>query len=203
MRVKLLEATAAKIDGGRDTFLDLLAIAASDDDDAAREFLEVYHQLSTRERLFISLDHVALAAKASTVDLLKALVGAAVATHLEIGNLMAAVAQPAIVEATIRNAKRNRGQSPRDRDVLHKHSTFTPVPRGSTINVTATAGAQAEAGAAAQSNGEPAAPSFLTDATVADTARAQLQHRLRELPEAVIADDVLGSRASAPVEAAR
>lgn len=172
-----------QMDGGRTRFLQFVQLAAEDGDEDAKKFLVVFSELKAQEKVKASLDLVCLAADVSRVSLLKTIVGVAFEHYSDLANLVAAAAHPAIVETTVRSAKRLKSQiGLRDRQALLTHAGFLPTPKGAVINVNANA--TATSAAAAGASAEPSVPRFLDDVNAASTPRDTIQRQLIAAGEA-------------------
>jgi hypothetical protein len=161
------------MDGGRAQFLAFVALAASESEDA-RKFIVCFLELTERERDKANLDLVCQASGASPVRILQGVVGAAFAAGVETANLLAAASFPSTVQAAIETARIPGDPGFKDREMLMKHHGFLPTPKGTVINVSAVAGAQA----AAAARNEPSVPRFLGSADAARAARTNVQQQL-------------------------
>ncbi len=174
---KTLTMALRFMDGGRARFLELCQLAAFAHDPAAITFLTVFSELTPAQQLRISIDEVCVSGGVNAIDLLKALVGAAYEAGVETANMVAAVAHPEVVAASVRSAKRiNSEIGWRDRELLLKHHGFVPIPKGTTVNIGVTANAQAASVAAATS--EPSVPSFLADVSAMTAPRRHVQQTI-------------------------
>lgn len=165
------------LDGGRVRFLQFVELAAEGGDEDAQKFMAVWADLNRPEQLKVALDLVCVSAGVSRVALLKAIVGIAFEHFTDVANLVAAAAHPALVEKTIRSAERlNSGIGQRDRHALLAHAGFLPTPRGTTVNVHASASALA--GASAHAPQDASLPSFLTSVDGATAARDVVKQQI-------------------------
>ena len=83
------------MDGGRDSFLRFVMLAASDGDDDALKFMHAFGELRVLEQSRVSFDLLCLTCGVSPVMLLKSVVGVAFDTGVDTANLVAAAAHPA------------------------------------------------------------------------------------------------------------
>jgi hypothetical protein len=165
-----------RMDGGRERFLQFVSLAAEDGDEDCKKFLVVYTELNATQRTRADIDLMCSAAGVSRVSLLKTVVGVAFEHGAELANLIAAAAHPAIVDRTIESAKRLESDiGAKDRQHLLAHAGFLPTPKGTIVNVTASALA---ASAAAPALPEARMPTFLADVSAAHGARDAVQRQL-------------------------
>jgi hypothetical protein len=170
-----------RLDGGRESFLKFIQLAAEDGDSDALKFVTAFTELRRSERQYVSVDLICAASGVSRTNLLKTIVGIAFEHSCEVANLVAATAHPAIVEATVESAKRLDSEiGQRDRHALLTHAGFLPTPRGAVINVNANASASAQAAAAASADGS--VPSFLDDINDASAARDVIEGSVSVAP---------------------
>lgn len=154
--------------GGREAFIRIVQLAAEGGDDDAKKFRSIWFDLSAWDQAHANVDLVCLAAGIDRGTLVGTMARTAFNFGCDVGNLIASVAHPTIIEGTVRSAKRlNSAIGQRDRMALLAHSGFLPTPKGATINVVASANAAAAASAAAS----PSMPSFLEDINAASSAR--------------------------------
>ncbi len=183
MAIRLME-------GGRDTFLRFVMLAASDGDDDALKFIHAFGELRLLEQQRVSFDLLCLTCGVSPVLLLKSVVGVAFDTGIDTANLVAAAAHPSVVARTIESAQRLDSEiGAKDRHALLAHHGFVPTPKSATINVNANANASASAAAA--TSADASVPKFLGAAKTAAAARESVQHQLSAPdPDAIIDVDV-------------
>jgi hypothetical protein len=107
-------------------------LSASDNGDI-RKLLKVRGDLAAMQRKHVPIEALCLAADVSTKKALE-IITTAVYEHSSLSsNLLAAVAHPSIVEASVAAALTRQGT--KDRDMLFKHSNFTPLPKTSILSV--------------------------------------------------------------------
>jgi hypothetical protein len=169
-----LQLVMRYVPGGRDGVVQYLRHAAADGDKDAQTWLHVWDTMKPWERLHASLDDVCAASGLSPVKFLKLVVGVAFEMHCDLANLVAAVAHPEVVEASIETAKMLGPVGFEDRKLLMQHHRFIPIPRGTSINIGVSASAQAAASASTDSS----VPSFAADAEHTEGPRAAIQRQL-------------------------
>ena len=153
--------------GGRSDVVAYVRLAAANQDPDALLWLHVWESLKPWEQRQVTLDDICAAAGVSPGKMVKAIVGSAFDANCDVANLVAAMAHPRVVKASIRAATRADGIE--DRKLLFQHHRFIPVNKGATVNINASA--TANAAAAAQAN--PELPSFADDLDVVDEQPAQ------------------------------
>jgi len=159
----------------RDNVLQYITLAASDGDPHCQTFLHVYQDLKAWEKKCATLDDVCAAAGISPVRLLKAIVGAAYEAGVDVANMVASVAHPDVVQKGVEYAMEKDGIE--DRRMLYQHHSFIPMPKGTTINVSAMSGSVAQAQAAGS---DQSVPSFLEDVDATIDAKETVQKFLTE-----------------------
>ncbi len=157
--VQSLSIATRYLAGGRAHFVELVQAAALEGSTDAATWLAVYGDLPPYQQGLVSFDDVCAAAGVRPSRLVGDVTSYAVEMGRDVGNLVAAVTHPQVVEAAVRAAKQPKGT--RDRELLFQHHNFTPVPRAAVINVNASATAQAAARSDVQATGQP--PSFADD----------------------------------------
>lgn len=198
------------IDGGRDRFIEVMQTAVLNNDPVACQWWEVYRELPSYPRSLISFDDVCAASGVQPKQLLMTIISTAMDFGQDVGNLVAAVMHPKVVSRMAQSAERIDGDyadiALKDRHAFLQARGFLPVAKGATINIHASASAQA-ASAAAQ---EPSVPSFTEtiDATavrtepLASTAPIVTPIPARpalSVPVATPLDDLYRARAKEPV----
>jgi len=155
----------SRITGGRERFFELVKRASMDGAPSATAFLTCFATLKASEQKRVVLDDVCVAAGVRPRDLMVAVVSAAMDEGEENSDLIAATTEPDIVRQMAKSAKRIGGQhahvAMRDRHAILQRQKFLPIPKGTTIHVSASANSFAAAAATA----EPSVPSFLEDMT--------------------------------------
>lgn len=118
-------------DGGQSRAIEFLR-GSSDTD--AKKFLAVYDQIPVSSRKLLPIEAYTVAAGLTTKRLLELVTGACFEQSSATAALIAKASHPRIVAATVRSAL-NVKHGFRDRDALHKHAGFVPVPKTSILNV--------------------------------------------------------------------
>lgn len=166
--------------GGKET-----AIAAArliEDDERFKKLLYAYDTSTERDKSAIRLEDLCAAADITPDAFLGIVISALWKRNVDIGKLLAAMAHPRVVEATIDGAMRPQGVM--DRKMMHDHIGFLPIPKGQVINVdnsskTLVAGSKVE-----QISG-PGLPTFEEDGLIhSPVIRGRLNTPdLKQLPE--------------------
>lgn len=158
--VQPFSAMTRMVDGGRDRIVDLIQLAVLNNEPTACQWWEVYRELPSYPRSIISFDDVCAASGVQPKQLLIAIISTATDFGQDVGNLVAAITHPKVVAKLAESATRIDGDyadiALKDRHAFLQARGFLPTPKGATINIHASASAQA-ASAAAQ---EPSVPSF-------------------------------------------
>lgn len=179
--VQPISAMSRFIDGGRERFIELVQVAVLNNEPVAVQWWEVYRELPSYPRSIISFDDVCAASGVSPRDLMLIVISTAMDFGQDVGNLVAAVTHPKVVSKMAESAQRIDGDfadiALKDRHAFLQARGFLPTAKGATINVHASASAQA-ASAAAQ---EPSVPSFTEtiDATSEHTIPAKPVENVR------------------------
>lgn len=191
-----LTLATRKIAGGREQVISYIRMAAVDGDPHAAAFIHVWDDLKTWEQKLATLDDVCAASGVAPVKLVKAVVGTAYETGVDVANMVAAHAHPDIVEKSVEMAKKDDGIE--DRKMLLQHHGFLPVNKGTSINIGVSASASAQAAAAASGSGS--VPSFLDDVESVLEAKDLVQKQLiaAQSPDPTVAD-LFATPAKAPV----
>lgn len=168
--VQPFSAMTRFVDGGRAKVIETLQTAVLNNDPVACQWWAVYRELPSYPRSIISFDDVCAASGVSPQQLVLVLVSTEMTFGQDVGNYVAAVMHPKVIAKLAESAERIDGDyaeiALKDRHAFLQARGFLAVPKGATINVHASASAQA-ASAAAQ---EPSVPSF-TDTIDATTKR--------------------------------
>jgi hypothetical protein len=173
--VQPFSAMTRFVDGGRAHVIETLQTAVLNNDPVACQWWEVYRELPSYPRSIISFDDVCAASGVSPQQLILVLVSTEMDFGRDVGNYVAAAMHPKVISRLAESASRIDGDHAdialKDRHAFLQARGFLPTPKGATINVHASASAQA-ASAAAQ---EPSVPSFTEtiDATVDRTIVAE------------------------------
>lgn len=192
--VHVLSLAIRYLDGGRDRFVELVKLAAMNNEPAAVAWWTVYADLTPTERVLVSFDDVTMAAGIRPSDFVPLIVKTAMEIGRDVGNLVAAMTHPSIVAKAAASAERIDGAyadvAYRDRMALLQHHQFLPIPKGMSIHVNASANAQAAAAASA----EPTVPNFADDVARTGQIRHGVQQQL-QAPSA--AEELFGTGAPA------
>lgn len=193
----------------RNWFIEQVQMAMLNEEEAARRWWLVFGDLSPTQQAAANFDDVCAAAQVRPSELLAMVTFYTLEAQRDMGNVLAGLAHPSIVRQTIKSARRIAGKHAhialRDREMLHQHRGFVPIPRTAVVNVnasaTATAASQARADQAAAASA-PGMPSFaeeMRQVGAGRTARAQLAAADRSR------DPIEGAavRQATPVPAAR
>lgn len=166
--------------GGRQTFTAYIERAARNGDSEAREWWSVYSELLPAQQTRVDFDDVCEASGVAPNRILAVAVSEATLLNQYAAELMAGVAQPDIVDATIRSAKRIDGKhalvAQKDRELFLTHTKFLPQRGGSSVVVNANASAEARAQAAAAS--QPSVPTFSESLVAPIDAQIHVQKQL-------------------------
>ena len=118
--------------GGKATAIEYARLAAPIDERFLR-FICAYDKLSATDQNEVRLEDLCKAAEILPHEFLGGIAAIAHKYNVDVGNLMAAIHHPEIVEATIESAKSPFGTD--DRRMLHTHHGFLPTGKGNTVNV--------------------------------------------------------------------
>lgn len=160
------------IDGGRDTFIAFVQGAMLEGLPESTAWFRVYADLTVYERRIASLDDICAAAGVRPSKLISEIVTTRMELGRDVGNLVAAVLHPKVVEALAKSGSTLDGANPeishKDRIAFLQGMGTLPLPKGVVINNTVTSNAAAAAMAAAA---EPSMPSFAEDMRGVTTTR--------------------------------
>ncbi len=158
--VQPFSAMTRFVDGGRAKVIETLQTAVLNNDPVACQWWEVYRELPSYPRSIISFDDVCAASGVTPQQLIVVLVSTEMTFGRDVGNYVAAAMHPKVISTLVASAERIDGDyadiALKDRHAFLQSQGFLPTPKGATINVHASASAQA-ASVAAQ---EPTVPSF-------------------------------------------
>ena len=129
-KVDVLSTKAILSVGSRDEFLDY---ARTSDDGRVVDLIEKFDALSEYDQGVITVPDLCAAAGITFAELLGEVVRVAFSHNTDLSNLIAAVNQPKVVQATVDAALKADGAD--DRKILHQHSGFVPIPKGSSTIV--------------------------------------------------------------------
>lgn len=158
--VQPFSAMTRFVDGGRAHVIETLQTAVLNNDPVACQWWEVYRELPSYPRSIVSFDDVCAASGVSPQQLILVLVSTEMDFGRDVGNYVAAAMHPKVISRLAESASRIDGDHAdialKDRHAFLMARGFLPTPKGATVNIHASASAQA-ASAAAQ---EPSVPSF-------------------------------------------
>lgn len=185
--VQSLSFVTRYLEGGRTRFLELVQLAALNNHPIACKWYAVFADLDLNARMHCSYDDVAAAAGVTPAALMGCLVSTGMQQGIDTGNLVASALHPEIVRASAESAKRIVGDyveiAQEDRRMQFLHHQFIPVPKGTTINISA------NAKAAAAASTEPTVPKFADDVRVGHAEVPEfLRIRERKTIEGEVAD---------------
>jgi len=127
-----LPATSPRAkDGG--IALALTFLRGSSDPDA-KKFLTVYDQIPVTRRHLLPIEAYCVASGLTTKRLLELVTGACFEQSSITATLLAKAAHPQVVATTVKSAL-NAKHGFKDREALHKHAGFIPVPKTNVLNV--------------------------------------------------------------------
>lgn len=174
--VHALSHSIRYLDGGRLRFIELIQHAVLERQPAAEAFYAVFADLTVYERQFASFDDVCCAAGIRPSELISQVISVQMEHSRDVGNLVAAMLHPEVIEKMAKSAVRIEGPyaelAHRDRLAFLQGRGFLPAPKGATIvNVHASANVAASASAST----EPSVPSFAQDLDLTPTTPAPLQ----------------------------
>jgi len=118
--------------GGRETAINA-ARMIQDEDTRCHKVVYAWDSATQRDRDTIKLEDLCAAAGLTPDEFLGLIIPALWRRNLDIGKLIAAMAHPQVVEASIQAAKTQWGGM--DRQMLHTASGFLPTKSGSQINI--------------------------------------------------------------------
>lgn len=119
------------IDGGQEMVIEYLR--ASDEKDV-QAFLDVYDNVSSDERYFLTFEEFCAAADVSSAKLWGKLMEITVTQSEQTSSILAAMSHPKVLKATIDMAMTSAGH--REKKMLHTASGFLPRPKGSQTSIT-------------------------------------------------------------------
>lgn len=147
-----------------------------------------FFQLPLRRQNALELEEMALTFGISPAELLGVCVEIAYEKKRSVSKLLQSVAMPAIIQRNIVEAKKVKGVQ--DREMFMKSTGVLPVPKGSTMNINATAQA-----AAMTTEGEPTGLPDFEESTlrfsevIRNAAERPAAMLAEPIPEAVIVDE--------------
>lgn len=184
------------LDGGRETFIEFVQLAALNNEPIAQKWWAVYAELPPYPRSIVSFDDVCAASGVKPAELVPVIVSTAMRLSMDVGNLVAAVMHPKVVQAHVDSASRIDGEyaeiSFKDRLAFLQARSMAPLPRNTTVGIHVNASANAKAAAAATA--EPSVPSFSNEMTSLTAPRQIVQGELVEATEQRIAAENADTR---------
>lgn len=165
--VQPLSAMLRMVEGGRHRIIELLQMAAQNNDPVAWNWWQVYRELPSYARTLVTFDDVCAACGIHPRDLLIVIVSTAMDMGQDVGNLVAAVTHPKVVTALVESAQRIDPKlsdtvlriGKEDRHAFLQSRGMLPTPKNTQIHLNASVNAQAAAAASA----EPSVPKFSDD----------------------------------------
>ena len=136
-----LAFAASKVPGGKKVFMEYVKMGIGSDE-RIKELIERWKGMSKSDQRRTNLDDLCEEVGISPGEVMGIAARCAFDYNSDVSNMIAAVMQPQILEATIENALRPEGFQ--DRKLLHQHAEFLPAPHGQVVNVNARAIAVAE-----------------------------------------------------------
>jgi len=152
-----LDHLACCFPGGRDGFVEMMRLAC-DIESVLTPIVQAWDDAPRYKRRQMSLDTIAQAnAKLDVAKIAGVVVETSVKYGINLSNLLAGLAHPRIVQASIKRALEPDGV--KDRKIQFLHSGFLPH-EGSVFNVSAAAGAAAQSMRSVKMDGGPGLPPF-------------------------------------------
>jgi hypothetical protein len=125
-----LAYAASRLPGGKHAFMEYARLCT---EERIKALVHRWESLSPSDQRRVSLEELCVACEVDPPELVGAVAAAAFRFNSDVSTLIAAVAHPKVVEASIDRALQPDGIH--DRKMLFQHSAFVPVPASSTINV--------------------------------------------------------------------
>lgn len=177
--VNALSFTTRYLPGGRTTFLEFVKLAAINGDESALAWWTVYADLPPAARKKANFDDVCTASGIKPSALMAAVVGHGMEAMTDMGNLVASVFHPKVMQAMGESAIRKDSEiGAEDRKNFLQGRGFLPTPKGASIHLHANASANAQAASAASA--DPSVPKFAADLAALAAPKAQVQRQLAE-----------------------
>jgi hypothetical protein len=152
-----LDHLATRFPGGHDAFVEMMRLACGIEPGLA-PIVQAWDDLPRYKRRQISLDTIAQAnAKLDVAKIAGLVTEASIRCGINLSNMLAGLAHPQIVAASIQRALQPDGAQ--DRRMQFLHSGFLPH-EGSVFNISATASAAAQSVNSAAVNAGPGLPPF-------------------------------------------
>lgn len=161
------------VEGGRQTFLEMIQRLAYNGDSDAQAIMQIYDDLSTVQRERIDLDTLVFAAGVLPNRIMGKIVDETMQVGRDVAEMVASTTLPALMARTNESAMRIDGDHAeialKDRHALLGHQKMIPVPKGASVHVHA----HAQAAAAAQA--QPSVPTFAESIDAANRATRAVQ----------------------------
>lgn len=125
-------AYAFKSVGGKETAIEA-ARMVQDEDERFRRITHAWDEASLRDRDTVRLEDLCAAADLTPDEFLGSVIPVIYRRNQDISRIIAAMAQPKVLEATIQSAQTQWGSL--DRQMLHQASGFLPTKAGQQINI--------------------------------------------------------------------
>lgn len=125
-------AYAFKSVGGKETAIEA-ARMVQDEDERFKKITFAWDQATLRDRDAVRLEDLCAAADITPDEFLGAVIPVIYRRNQDISRIIAAMAQPKVLEATIQSAQTQWGSL--DRQMLHQASGFLPTKAGQQINI--------------------------------------------------------------------
>lgn len=139
--------------GGKATAVEYARLAAPIDERFLR-FITAFDKLSASDQKEVRLEDLCKVAEILPHEFLGGVAAIAHKYNVDVGNMIAAIHHPQIVQATVDSALSPFGTE--DRKMLHSHVGFLPQGKGSTVNVPIQINQSAEPGKTSISQGASA-----------------------------------------------
>jgi hypothetical protein len=183
----VLAAALRFIPKGREVFVGMIMTAASNNDPDALAWWRVYQDLLPAQQAKVDLDDVCLASGVTTDRVMAIVVSTSMRLGSDVSELASNTVLPRLVARTAKSAMRIGGKyaaiAQKDREFIFKHHKFIPVPKGTSVHVTAQAAANA--GALSQ----PSVPTFAESLMSAVDAHQVVQGEMIETRDAIDGDE--------------
>jgi hypothetical protein len=112
---------------------DLIDFLRGSSDPLAKAYLVIYDSLTFKQRQAAPIEAICVKAGIDTEKFFATVAGAVFSQTRHTAELMAAAAQPDVVQATVDAALDPRGKV--DRKMLHQHSGFLPIPKTQIVSM--------------------------------------------------------------------
>ncbi len=157
-------AYAFRTSGGKVAAVNAARLLAQDDPKFKR-FVHAWDSGTDKDRGAVRLEDLCGAAELTPDEFLARIIPALWQRNTDISRIVAAIAQPQVVAATIEVATTGGTFGAKDRQMLLEASGFLPTKQGSTINIDASHKSMTVEGGKPQIEDGPGMPSFSDDIT--------------------------------------